>query len=468
MLLLMNQQQQPQPPPPFLPPVLVSVSLTSSMGEQTEPQVPVQTQIHHHPQPHPQSQPSNQPQTQPQVPIQSQSQIQSQTQLQPLLQPPQPQSRLQPQPELQTQTQTETQTQPLPGNTPQLQPDATSQTVDATTAVACPPQNSSSASKIPIRSRKIRKLSADVSTDNSENKAPQAVDGDTTTINTAAAAATSEMVTTTTVVHNSNMILVQPIRVIPRIVGKTLSCAGEVAAAIRHLRTADPLLARVIDVYQPPSFDTFHPPFLALTKSILYQQLAYKAGTTIYTRFISLCGGEAGVVPDAVLSFSLHQLRQIGVSARKASYLHDLASKYRKGILSDASIIDMDDKSLFAMVTMVNGIGPWSVHMFMIFSLHRPDVLPIGDLGVRKGVQLLYGLEQLPRPSQMEQLCEKWRPYRSVGTWYMWRFAEAKGAQASATAVAVGAGQPQLQQQPQPQPQQHQHLDPINGIESLG
>ncbi|KAJ4962588.1 hypothetical protein NE237_022527 [Protea cynaroides] len=383
----------------------------------------------------------------------------------------------------------------LPDNPLQLQQNATTQAAEST-ITAARPLHTSSASKIPFRPRKTRKVSGDFSIDNSENKAPQAVDGDNATPTplsnatagnkkntrgnktTAIATAISATVTTTAVVNNDSRIIVQPIRVIPRIVGKTLSCEGEVAAAIRHLRAADPQLARVIDVHQPPSFDTFHPPFLALTKSILYQQLAYKAGTSIYTRFVALCGGEAGVIPDAVLSLSVHQLRQIGVSARKASYLHDLASKYRKGILSDSSIIDMDDKSLFAMLTMVKGIGSWSVHMFMIFSLHRPDVLPVGDLGVRKGVQLLYDLEQLPRPSQMEQLCEKWKPYRSVGAWYMWRFAEAKGTQASAAAVAVGASPPQsLQQQQLQQPplqlqsqqqQQHQLLDPINGIASLG
>uniref|UniRef100_J3MA27 HhH-GPD domain-containing protein n=1 Tax=Oryza brachyantha TaxID=4533 RepID=J3MA27_ORYBR len=122
----------------------------------------------------------------------------------------------------------------------------------------------------------------------------------------------------------------------------------------------------------------------------------------------------------------LTELRQIGVSPRKASYLHDLARKYASGILSDAAVVNMDDRSLAAMLTMVKGIGAWSVHMFMIFSLARPDVLPAADLGVRKGVQHLYGLEAVPRPSQMEKLCEQWRPYRSVGAWYMWRLIEYK------------------------------------------
>lgn len=125
-------------------------------------------------------------------------------------------------------------------------------------------------------------------------------------------------------------------------------------------------------------------------------------------------------------SLKAQQLRQIGVSGRKASYLHDLADKFRNGSLSDSSIVEMDDESLLTMLTMVKGIGVWSVHMFMIFSLHRPDVLPVGDLGVRKGVQRLYGLKELPKPLEMEKLCEKWKPYRTAGSWYMWRLMDPK------------------------------------------
>ncbi|CAH8385525.1 unnamed protein product [Eruca vesicaria subsp. sativa] len=203
---------------------------------------------------------------------------------------------------------------------------------------------------------------------------------------------------------------------VPRIHTRPLTHEGELEAAIHHLRNSDPFLVDLIDIYPPPNFESFPTPFLALIRNILYQQLAAKAGNSIYTRFISLCGGEeAAVVPETVLALDPQQLRQIGVSGRKASYLHDLARKYRNGILSDSAIVNMDDKSLFTMLTMVNGIGSWSVHMFMINSLHRPDVLPVNDLGVRKGVQMLYNLEELPRPSQMEQLCVKWRPYRSPG-----------------------------------------------------
>ncbi|KAF5752984.1 DNA-3-methyladenine glycosylase 2 [Tripterygium wilfordii] len=212
----------------------------------------------------------------------------------------------------------------------------------------------------------------------------------------------------------------------PLAITKPSSLEPEINQALQHLRNSDPLLAALIDKYNPPTFDSQSPPFQSLVKSILYQQLATKAAKSIYDRFITLCGGDSGVSPETLLALSAQQLRQVGVSGRKASYLHDLSEKYTKGDLSDASILAMDDDMLLARLIMVKGIGVWSVHMFMIFSLHRPDVLPVGDLGVRKGVQVLYGLKELPKPLQMEQACEKWRPYRSIGSWYMWRLMEAK------------------------------------------
>ncbi|XP_038703369.1 DNA-3-methyladenine glycosylase 1-like isoform X2 [Tripterygium wilfordii] len=352
-----------------------------------------------------------------------------------------------------THSQTLQQTQPQPLLQSPIQPHhdsaACPQTQTSPELANVPPRTAPPPSKIPLRPRKIRKLSPE--TTGEPNSSDNSTAGTTTSKPTSRA---SKVKTNT-----------PRAIVVSRIAARSLSCGGEVEIAIRHLRDADPLLASLIDIHPPPTFETFHTPFLALTRSILYQQLAFKAGNSIYIRFIALCGGEAGVLPDTVLALTPQQLRQIGVSGRKASYLYDLAKKYKNGILSDSAILNMDDKSLFTMLTMVNGIGSWSVHMFMIFSLHRPDVLPINDLGVRKGVQLLNNLEELPRPSQMDQLCEKWRPYRSVASCYLWRLVEAKGAPSSTVAVAAGAG---MQLQQQDEQQQPQLIDPINSILNLG
>ncbi|CAA0336021.1 unnamed protein product [Arabidopsis thaliana] len=320
---------------------------------------------------------------------------------------------------------------------------------------------SSPPSKIPLRPRKIRKLSPD--DDASDGFNPEHNLSQMTTTKPATKSKLSQSRTVT----------------VPRIQARSLTCEGELEAALHHLRSVDPLLASLIDIHPPPTFETFQTPFLALIRSILYQQLAAKAGNSIYTRFVALCGGENGVVPENVLPLTPQQLRQIGVSGRKASYLHDLARKYQNGILSDSGIVNMDEKSLFTMLTMVNGIGSWSVHMFMINSLHRPDVLPVNDLGVRKGVQMLNGMEDLPRPSKMEQLCEKWRPYRSVASWYLWRLIESKNTPPNAAAATAGAAlsfpqlediqqQEQEQQHQQHQQQQPQLMDPLNNVFSIG
>ncbi|KAG6783780.1 hypothetical protein POTOM_009454 [Populus tomentosa] len=340
-----------------------------------------------------------------------------QTQIQPQPQPSHSES--QPLPQIETQAYT----QPL------NDPTTTVITTTTTESTTIPPPITSPPAKIPSRPRKIRKLSPDAAVVTSVND-PNSTQTPIKNTNEPPRITATKTPKTKTAQHRAIVALA------PRIMARSLTCEGELENAIRHLRNADPLLASLIDIYPPPTFDTFPTPFLALARSILYQQLAFKAGTSIYTRFISLCGGEAGVLPETVLALTPQQLRQIGVSGRKASYLHDLARKYQNGILSDSAIVNMDDKSLFTMLTMVNGIGSWSVHMFMIFSLHRPDVLPINDLQVRKGLQVLYNLPELPRPSQMDHLCEKWRPYRSVASWYLWRFQEVKGSPSSAVALA--------------------------------
>jgi DNA-3-methyladenine glycosylase II len=248
-----------------------------------------------------------------------------------------------------------------------------------------PPLSTTTSSKISFQSRKIRKLP------------------------------TNKTTTTTTAITSTSIPPLKP-----------LSHKGEIELALDHLSKSDPLLAPLLNSHEPPALNPCTSPFLSLTKSILFQQLATNAAKSIYTRFLTLCDGESQVNPDTVLSLSAPKLREIGVSGRKASYLHDLAEKYRNGSLSDSSILEMNDDMLLNRLTEVKGIGVWSVHMFMLFSLHRPDVLPVGDLGVRKGVQSLYGLKALPQALEMEQICEKWKPYRSVGSWYMWRLMEAK------------------------------------------
>ena len=131
--------------------------------------------------------------------------------------------------------------------------------------------------------------------------------------------------------------------------------------------------------------------------------------------------GPESVTPAVVAALTADELRAVGISGRKADYLHDLAAKFLSEALSDEKLAAMSEDDLVTALTAVKGIGVWSAHMFMIFHLHKPDVLPVGDLGIRRGFQKLYQLKKEPSAAEMQALALSWRPYRSLASWYLWR-----------------------------------------------
>ena len=195
--------------------------------------------------------------------------------------------------------------------------------------------------------------------------------------------------------------------------------------ATAHLREADPVLAQLIDKhgpYQPrPSTD----PWSALVRSILFQQLAGAAASAIQRKWFGFYGNEeATPTPEQVLNTSDEDFRACGISRQKMSYFRDLALHTTDGRLKLARLNRMSDDDVIRALTAVRGVGEWTAHMHLMFHLGRPDVLPIGDLGVRKGMQLAYQLDQMPTPKEATHIGAKWAPYRSVGSWYMWRAVE--------------------------------------------
>ena len=130
---------------------------------------------------------------------------------------------------------------------------------------------------------------------------------------------------------------------------------------------------------------------------------------------------ERWFAPEQLLAVSEEQLRAAGLSRQKTAYVRDLAGKFASGQLSEDEFAHLENEEVIRRVTSVKGIGRWTAEMFLIFSLGRPDVLPVDDLGVRRGIQITYGLADLPKPDEMRRIADPWRPYRSVGTWYMWR-----------------------------------------------
>lgn len=187
---------------------------------------------------------------------------------------------------------------------------------------------------------------------------------------------------------------------------------------VRFLKR-DPVMAGIIDSVGEFNLKKRNHHFAVLVESIISQQLATRAADAIFQRFRSLYPK----FPDAssILATKDSRLRSAGLSSMKAGYLKDLARKVEDGTLRLRSLSKMTDEEVVAHLTQVRGIGRWTAEMFLIFSLNRQDVLPVHDLGLQKGVQRAFGLEKLPKPREVEELCTRWRPYRSIATWYLWK-----------------------------------------------
>jgi DNA-3-methyladenine glycosylase II len=204
--------------------------------------------------------------------------------------------------------------------------------------------------------------------------------------------------------------------------GRALS-PEEFARARRALIRRDPRLGALIKRVgrcRLPDARTYDP-FGALVRAILSQQLSGKAADTIHGRVLALVGGPTGLLPSALLAVDPPALRLAGVSGPKTSYLRDLAERVHDGRLNLAALEGLSDEDVIAAITAVKGLGRWSAEMFLIFRLNRPDVFPVADLGIVKGVQKLFGMKRRPKPRTMERLAEPWRPYRSIAAWYLWR-----------------------------------------------
>jgi DNA-3-methyladenine glycosylase II len=192
--------------------------------------------------------------------------------------------------------------------------------------------------------------------------------------------------------------------------------------AQRLLSRRDPVLSALIKQHGPCGLAAAQRAdhFSALTRAIVGQQLSTKAATTIYSRLLTLMSdGRPAAAPMAALSDD--RLRAVGISRQKAAYLRDLAQRVLSGALDLDALEAMRDEAVISALTQVKGIGRWSAEMFLIFRLHRPDVLPVGDLGIVNAVHRVYRLRKRPTPDRIRRLGEAWKPYRSVASWYLWR-----------------------------------------------
>ena len=214
-----------------------------------------------------------------------------------------------------------------------------------------------------------------------------------------------------------------------------LALPFDLAAAMAHLSAKDEKLAPLIAEMAKFEIDmtAAQSPYEALMESIAYQSISGKAAATIFGRVKALGRNGHPPTPEQMLKLRKQTLRKAGLSGAKVLAMKDLAAKTLQGIVpTREDACKMSDEELVERLVSVRGIGAWTVEMFLIFNLGRPDVLPILDLGIRKGFQHVYGLANIPKPQAILEHGERWRPYRSIASWYLWRAVDQKKTKKSA------------------------------------
>jgi DNA-3-methyladenine glycosylase II len=209
-----------------------------------------------------------------------------------------------------------------------------------------------------------------------------------------------------------------------------MSLAFDLAEATKHLAERDESLKRLIEETAPFQIDVadVQSPYEVLLESIAYQSISGKAAATIFGRIKALSGNGRPPSPEQMLKLRKPALRKAGLSGAKVLAMKDLARKTLAGVVPTLEqALTMSDEELVERLVSVRGIGAWTVEMFLIFRLGRPDVLPIHDLGVKKGWSVTYGKKHMPKPKELLAFGERWRPYRTVASWYMWRAFERAG-----------------------------------------
>ncbi|MFL6416535.1 MAG: DNA-3-methyladenine glycosylase family protein [Bryobacteraceae bacterium] len=193
--------------------------------------------------------------------------------------------------------------------------------------------------------------------------------------------------------------------------------------ALLHLKTADPILAEIIAKVGPYRLMTRKATFETLAKSITFQQLSGKAAGTIFARLKQAAGGRQ-LSPRRFLRLSEEELRACGLSRQKIASITDLAERSVRRDIQFSRLRELNDEEIIELLCRVRGVGVWTVQMFLMFALERPNIMPLSDLGIRNAVQKAYKLAAAPKPADLARIAEKWHPYRSVATWYLWRSLE--------------------------------------------
>lgn len=200
--------------------------------------------------------------------------------------------------------------------------------------------------------------------------------------------------------------------------------------AAKHLANRDAQLAPIIATAGLPTIRPHTNYYQELVESIISQQLSVKAAATILKRFIALFPGDEFPTPEDILSKDIEELRAVGLSRQKGTYIQDLALKVTDGTVRFDHLDSLSNEEIISELTQIKGVGVWTVHMFLMFCMGRLDVLPVGDLGIKNGIQKLYGLDVPPTPDDISRIAREnnWHPYETAASWYIWHSLDNKPA----------------------------------------
>jgi DNA-3-methyladenine glycosylase II len=204
---------------------------------------------------------------------------------------------------------------------------------------------------------------------------------------------------------------------------RTSKAPAWAVAAEKHLRRADPVMAGIVDRIGPLRITRRPERFQALVRAIIFQQLAGRAAQTIFDRFVAMVGSGRFPTPDQVIAAPEEALRKAGLSRAKLSYVRDLAVHVRDRTINFHRFARLDDEMIIIELTQVRGIGRWTAEMFLMFNLSRPDVLPVDDLGLRNAATREYGFKLAMTAKELREMGERWRPFRTAASWYLWQSA---------------------------------------------
>ena len=194
----------------------------------------------------------------------------------------------------------------------------------------------------------------------------------------------------------------------------------KIVDGINQLSSINPILKHLFSGFDIPKLKIEKNYFWSLCRSIIYQQISGKAAKTISDRFLALFRSGTNIQPREVLDIDINSLYSVGLSRQKASYMKNIAEAFGNKSINDENFLMMNDEEILKHLTMIKGIGKWTAEMFLIFTLRRSDVFPVTDLGVQKGFQIVYDLDELSTIEQMNEKAEKWKPYRTIVTLYLW------------------------------------------------